>query len=251
MKINLKRIFAALRYLFWASPPYKWKLSMAECPSCGKSIFLHLRSDAFMTRCLRCKNNVTNLAIISVIKNLNIAEEESTWEMSTYGATHDFIKKTFYNFKSSEYVDSIESGKLINGILVQDATKTSFPSNSIFLITSNQVFEHIPNDLLAYKECFRILKKNGYLIFSIPLYDIPHTKQIAEIVNGKLVFNGVPEYHSSRTGGYRSAPTFWHHSINDIQQRVSNFGFEVNILNISISEAQKKPAIVICCKKLF
>ena len=156
MKIN--RIKAALLYISWSSPFWQWRINSGICPKCGKTKFLVMRRDAFMTRCLRCSNNVNNLAIIEIIKSLQLSPK-SSWEMSTYGATHEFLQNHSENYVCSEYSNHYSSGEIIDGTRIEDATSTSFENNSLELITSNQVFEHIPDDLSAFRECYRILKK--------------------------------------------------------------------------------------------
>lgn len=249
MKLNLKRIHAALVYLLWSNAPLKWRFSFSLCPRCGSSLFIHLRPDAFMTRCLRCSNNTNNLALIKVISDKRL-KFNTSWEMSTYGATHDFLKENSENFVSSEYKAGYQSGTYFNGYRVEDATNSSFKDNQFDLITSNQVFEHIPNDKSAYEECRRILKKGGILLFAVPLYDYPETKKKAEIVDGELKFFGEPEYHNSRLEGPASAPTFWHHSKNDLVKRVEMIGFEVKKAEVKLGKGQHEPATVFICKKL-
>jgi SAM-dependent methyltransferase len=51
-----------------------------------------------------------------------------------------------------------------------DACSLSFKDNFFDLIVSFDVFEHIPNDKLAVKECYRVLKPGGKLIFSVPAF---------------------------------------------------------------------------------
>lgn len=51
-----------------------------------------------------------------------------------------------------------------------DATKLPYPDNSFDVITSISVIEHIPNngDSLAIQEMWRVLKKGGKLIITVP-----------------------------------------------------------------------------------
>jgi predicted SAM-dependent methyltransferase len=100
----------------------------------------------------------------------------------------------------SEFFPGKTSGQLVNEVLNQDVQNLSFADSSIDLITSNQVFEHVPNDVLGYFECYRVLRKNCALIFSVPLYDIPKTTMLAESIDGRIQFYGEPEYHDTVRG---------------------------------------------------
>jgi SAM-dependent methyltransferase len=111
------------------------------------------------------------------------------------------------------------------------------------------VFEHVPDDIQGYRECYRVLKKGGALIFTVPLYEYTETKQLAAVTaNGVEIF-GEPEYHDSRTAGPKSALTFWRHSINDICTRVAEVGFDAELVDVMITPAQKSPAKVIYAVK--
>lgn len=240
------RLLAALRYLTWSDPIHKWRISRSSCPSCGGQYFISLRSDAFMTRCFSCGANGTNLSLIPVIKDHTKKTPALTaWEMSTYGGTLNYLRKNIPEVIESEFFPGKTSGQLVNGVLNEDVQNLSFKDSSIDLITSNQVFEHVPDDIQGYFECYRALRKSGALIFSVPLYDIHKTRTLAEVIDGRIQFYCEPEYHDSRAGGPQSALTFRHHSIHDISDRVGQAGFDVKLIDITISPSQKVPAKVI------
>lgn len=204
-----------------------------------------------MTRCLYCGANGTNLSLIPVIKNhMKGNPTFIAWEMSTYGGTLEYLKKNVPEVIESEFFPGKIPGQLVNGVLNEDVQNLSFKDSTIDLITSNQVFEHVPDDIQGYSECYRVLRKNGALIFSVPLYDIPQTRMLAEWADGRIKFHCEPEYHDSRSGGPKSALTFWHHSIHDIAKRVSRTGFDVNLIDVMISHFQKTPTKVIYALKI-
>ena len=120
-KNTYKRLGSTLRYLSWSNPIYKWRVMKSLCPNCNGRYFLSLGSNAFMTRCLKCRANVTNLSLIPVIKthliNHNVV---NCWEMSTYGATLDFLKTSFETVYESEYFPGEDSGEIVKGIMNQD-----------------------------------------------------------------------------------------------------------------------------------
>jgi len=49
-----------------------------------------------------------------------------------------------------------------------DATKLDFADNSFDIIIANHILEHIPDDMKAMKEMFRVLKDNGVAILQVP-----------------------------------------------------------------------------------
>src|SRR5687768_676659 len=115
------RLLAALRYLTWSDPIYKWRISRSFCPSCGGKYFLSLRSDAFMTRCLSCGANGTNLSLIPVIKSHTKTNPILTaWEMSTYGGTLYYLKENVSEVIESEFFPGKTPGQPVNGVLNED-----------------------------------------------------------------------------------------------------------------------------------
>lgn len=250
MKNIYTRLGSALRYLSWSNPVYKWRLMKSLCPNCNGEYFLSLGSDAFMTRCLKCRANITNLSLIPVVKtHLTSHKVVTCWEMSTYGATLNFLKKSFKIVYESEYFPDKDSGEIIDGIMNQDVQSLSFQDFSIDLITSNQVFEHVPNYIRGFKECYRVLQKGGALIFSVPLYDSPSTEKLAEIFDGKIIFYSSPEYHDSRTAGPKSALTFWRHSKHDICKKLMEVGFDAEIVYVTLPDLTIFPTPVVYAVK--
>jgi SAM-dependent methyltransferase len=224
-------------------PIYKWRLDRAECPLCGPSLFLVLSPYPVQIRCLRCKETVINLATVAVVKQLPVG---SAYELSTYGATFEYARKHFHPFQCSEYLPGAKPGTVVNGVRNEDVQQLSFPDDSFDLITSNQVFEHVPDYLRAFKECLRCLKPDGSLVFTVPMHYAPKIQQNAKLENGKMVWIGVPEYHGSRIAGPNSAPVFWRFSVHDIVSNVLAVGFRsAELIPVFLSSHQKHPQHVI------
>lgn len=245
----LKRLSTFANYLRRADPIYRWKFSKDECPRCGNSIFVALQKDPFMTRCLKCRANVTNLSLIPVIKNhfRENYKEKRAYELSTYGSTLDWLRMYFEQVYTSEYFPGRTRGEIVKDIQNEDIQNLTFEDESFDVITSNQVFEHVPDDVKGYAECYRVLRRGGSLIFSVPLYDIHETEQVAYLNNlGEVEFFHEPEYHDSRLEGAKSAPVFWHHSLNDIADRVKLVGFHrVELIDVIITSIQYIPSKVV------
>ena len=51
-----------------------------------------------------------------------------------------------------------------------DACNISYPDEFFELVVAFDVFEHIKDDKNAISEVYRVLKKNGFLIFSVPAF---------------------------------------------------------------------------------
>jgi SAM-dependent methyltransferase len=233
----IPRLLAAFRYLRLGDKPWKWRVRAGRCPACQGNFFIVFGNSAFHTRCLKCGATAVNLSMIPVISSHfgGRFAGRRAYEMSSYGATHDYLRRHFSEACFSEYFPGKPLGAMVDDVRNEDATQLSFAANQFDVVTSNQVFEHVPDDEGAYAECHRVLKSGGGLIFTVPLYDTPKTEQIARLsVEGTIEWLGEPEYHDSRLAGPQSAPVFWRHSINDIAERVAEAGFDsVRIVSVA------------------
>jgi len=174
------------------------------------------------------------------------ASTKDAYELSSYGATLIWLEKHMHSTTKSEYFPEHPTGATVGSILNQDVQKLTFPDACFDLVTSNQVFEHVPDDVAGYHETYRVLRPGGAMIFSVPLYDASSTLHTAELRNGKVIFFGEPEFHDSRIGGAKSAPVFWRHSRHDICSRVMQAGFsKAELQEITIAPSQRCPALVV------
>jgi len=69
----------------------------------------------------------------------------------------------------------------------EDVEALSFPDNSLDLIVSNDVFEHVPHPDKAFSECARVLKPGGVLLATIPFHAAENTSVTrAQLTDGRL-----------------------------------------------------------------
>lgn len=103
-----------------------------------------------------------------------------------------------------------------------DLTELPFEANHFDLLISNHVLEHIPNDLDAMKEIYRVLKSGGQAILQVP-FSLNSDKTIEDSSidtnEGREKFFG--QYDHVRIYG------------KDYMDRLRSVGFQVSLLNIS------------------
>lgn len=100
----------------------------------------------------------------------------------------------------SEYLGhSKKKGEVVNGLRHEDALDLSFQNSSLDLVVSQDVLEHVPDYLKAIEESYRVLKKGGLFILSIPFHinrDI--TQQRAKLQDDNVLeYSLPPEYHGN------------------------------------------------------
>jgi SAM-dependent methyltransferase len=95
-----------------------------------------------------------------------------------------------------------------------------FADASIDAIIAMDVFEHIPDEAAALRECHRVLNDGGYLIVSVPLPDhFRKTDEDKTIVKAAERTKFYGQYNHVRLYG------------EDIVDRIKPFGFDVAVVN--------------------
>jgi hypothetical protein len=76
-------------------------------------------------------------------------------------------------------------------------------------VTSTEVFEHVPNDNKGFFEIYRLLKKDRYFRFTVPLSDNPKTVERCFLQpDGTIIHQLEPEYHGNQIRGQGRVLTF-------------------------------------------
>lgn len=110
-----------------------------------------------------------------------------------------WLKGQCYNTEGSEYLgDMVPYGTYSNdGVRNETLTKLTWDDHKFDFILSFDVFEHIPNYIRAFKECSRILKPNGRILFTVPFvlnnkYNLMRARVRDD---GEIEHLLCPEYH--------------------------------------------------------
>ncbi|MGD9610380.1 MAG: class I SAM-dependent methyltransferase [Desulfovibrionaceae bacterium] len=153
--------------------------------------------------CPLCKMNSRQRLVAGLIlKNISkTSEPQSVYLMEYVTPIYDFLLKKFPMHKiiGSEYVGpQYKSGDSVGGIPHEDIECLSLATNSVDLIVSNDVFEHVFSPPRAFSECSRILKENGVMLATIPFkMHCQETIKRAEIVDGNIVNILPPIFHGN------------------------------------------------------
>ncbi len=152
--------------------------------------------------CPLCKMNNRQRLIATLVKQILSAKQmQHIYFMEQVTSIYNWAITTFKNHHivGSEYLGyEYEAGAVINGIRHEDVENLSFADNSLDLIVSNDVFEHVPNPAKAFAECVRVLKTGGVMLATIPFHS-DNEKSItrAKLVNGQLEHILPPAYHGN------------------------------------------------------
>ena len=125
----------------------------------------------------------------------------------------------------SEYLGhDVPGGTEIEGIRHEDALALSFEDESLDVIVSNDVLEHVPDIDGAVAEAARVLRPGGSFFFSIPFHNgADETVRRAALEGGEVVELLEPQYHGNPMSE-KGSLVFYDHGW-DILARLEGAGF--------------------------
>ena len=151
--------------------------------------------------CPECHlNNRVRAAIHFLEKNLQCRANSSIYISEQRSQLYAYLKSKYKHLIGSEYLgsripfgDTDKSSQIRN----ESLTKLTFKEHSFDYVLSFDVLEHIPNYVQGLKECFRVLRQNGRLLFTVPFrLDAKENIIRAEVdINGQIKHILPPEYH--------------------------------------------------------
>jgi len=163
--------------------------------------------------CPECQLNNRQRAMIHIIKQAVLEQKKKNnpenseiklYAMEQITPLFSWLKNNLdLDCIGSEYLgEDIKPGSLVNGIIPnmrhENVQDLSFDSNSLDLIVSNDVLEHVDQPHLAISEMGRILKPEGEVFISVPFYTNRQSSESrAGFVNGKLVHHLSEQYHGN------------------------------------------------------
>jgi SAM-dependent methyltransferase len=196
-----------------------------SCPLCGVSVLVRLSRDAVGVRCLRCGASAITLAVGSVLPFVrpNFCTER-VYELSSRGPLFEFLQRKVGDLTFSEYFDGIAPGTMRNDVRCEDVQRLTFADASFDLVTSTEVFEHVPDDRRGFAEIRRVLRPGGGFIFTVPLSDQDATVERARLEGNQIRYLLPPEYHDDRIRG-RGTVLVYRDYGRDITGRLLEAGF--------------------------
>jgi SAM-dependent methyltransferase len=180
------------------------------CPSCG-----------FNSRMRALYALVTEELQVRPTARIYLAEQ----------VTHGYriYKSRFPNLIGSEYLGAtLTPGReyVHDGARVrhEDHTDLSFAAESLDVVITQDVFEHIPDYRQALRESRRVLKPGGCMAFSIPFFSWqPETETLVQVMpDGTLEHLRPPEYHGNPLG---NGSLCFHHLGWDVLDELRAAGF--------------------------
>lgn len=247
----------------------KTALYFGYCPPCAKrTLFLIGRYDREELRCIHCagnsrqrlvgyiiklilcylqKNLIDDMDVLKktlenrdyIGKSLNSVAKNITmknyiiYEPDNRGPVHHSLKY-YQKYVCSEYFPERELGKMFNNIRNEDLHNLSFSNNSLNMIITQDIFEHLPIPDRAFREIYRVLKSKGVHILTVPLGKISgrRKKTIKLIDENENILVFPVRYHQDIIDRSRSKVyTEWGYDLLDSLSGIGFFSFIVHFTN--------------------
>ncbi|WP_246517185.1 glycosyltransferase [Clostridium aciditolerans] len=140
-------------------------------------------SDTENFSCPHCYSHDRERHIIKYFDKLKIWDRHIIGNKVLHIAPENHIQKIVGDLNIKEYVCG-DLHPINKSIIEMDITNIQFEDKYFDFIICNHVLEHIPDDLKAMKELFRVLKKGGYAVLQTP-----YSPEINESFENKNINN--------------------------------------------------------------
>ena len=220
-----------------------------QCNLCG-GVVIRWSPNVFGNRCVRCLSTQIHRAMGLAVDSLCLPGDARVYELSSRGALFRHLRRQFRDFHFSEYFDDVPPGGIRNGVPCQDVQDLMLPSGMFDLVTSTEVFEHVPDDVKGFSEINRVLKPGGWLVFTVPLTRNPVTvERTRRFPDGRVEHLLPPEYHSDRLRGRRKILAYRNYG-TDIVDRLRGAGLTPEVLTIGSDRFMVSGTSVVTGRKM-
>lgn len=227
--MNTNKIFKALSIVNLR----QLRIRKGVCPLHGASLFLKLNNSMLGIRCSVCGAAPIATSIATILQDLiPDYRNKKHYELSSRGPFFEFLNKNVRDLTYSEYFEDVPQGEYKEDVQCQDIQHLTFVDSEFDVVTSTEVFEHVPDDAEGFGEIFRVLRNEGVFIFTVPLFSVEQTVTRALVENNKIRYLLPPAYHDDSIRGVGKVLVFRDYGM-DIVSRLENVGFKnVNIINV-------------------
>jgi SAM-dependent methyltransferase len=177
----------------YVSKIYLWQVRRCQC--CDRfTIFLSNSAGAEFRTCLFCSANERYELLATEIKTRfgGRLSEMNVLELDPHSPLREILKEA-RTYTRSFYESGKSGSTRPDGAVCEDVTALTFGDETLDLIISSDVLEHVPFLDKAFSESARVLRPGGAHLFTVP--PRAKTKKRADIVDGKIHYLETPEYH--------------------------------------------------------
>jgi hypothetical protein len=122
-------------------------------------------------KCFKCRSTDRERLVYMYLKEERKIFEDSSVEKVLHIAPEERLSNELAKAEFKEYVrgDLFEGYTYDEKVENIDVRDIPYPDNYFDLIICNHVLEHVPEDMEAIKELFRVTKPSGFAILQVPI----------------------------------------------------------------------------------
>jgi SAM-dependent methyltransferase len=175
------------------------------CASCGA-----------ITRIRFAAEWISRAAMNAPKPTVYLTEQLTPLYKALRGRFPDFIGSEFVPSASERFVATQKlrwyTGNVEESVRHEDGTALTFANESIDVIGSFDVLEHIPNYLAALSEFHRVLRTGGQVLISVPFLPASASTLVRARIksDGSIEHLETPEYHGNPTAASDGILCFYH-----------------------------------------
>ncbi|MEW6003074.1 MAG: glycosyltransferase, partial [Nitrospirota bacterium] len=233
------------------------------CTVCGEQTFFTKSGENLRETfiCKNCGSNSRNRHLAKVLckavggKNISSLTELVThypylkiYEAQASGSINSILKG-LDGYICSEFFSDVKPGSSEKGTRCEDLQNLSFTEKSFDMVISQDVFEHVRDPWLAFKEVYRVLRPSGYHIFTIPYYKDSKSIRRVQIEGDKDIYILPKVFHGD---GVRDGLVYTNFGY-DLLEYLDSVGFSTEIVwsnNQDLDENQIHCNVVFVSKKV-
>ena len=163
-----------------------------RCEHCGASLRYRLQARAIAT-----VHGAIGLSLAE-LSELPPFCDSDLYEPGVIGPFRKYTR-SMPGYINSFYWPDVELGETRDGVRCEDLRALTLADDSLDLVVSSDIFEHVRGPTQAFAEIFRVLRSGGYHVFTVPVrWPLPsQTKQLVDCSGSEDVFLVPPRYHGS------------------------------------------------------
>ena len=226
-----------------------------QCNLCGhQGKFLNPDRDKEGWHCTNCSSSSRNRMVMHALgKMLGLAGQPAyLWpqnknfkilEPCPRGFQATLLREKFDYFEPEFDAEKIKAGA--DPRKYADIQNLAFADETFDAVIASEVFEHVREDHRGFQEVYRVLKRDGTFIMTVPYnHQRLETLVCVQVEGDRDVFLTEPRYHGG--GG---ATLEYRQYGRDVLSRLRQVGFAVGYVECAIPRYQIHPHGFMICKK--
>jgi Methyltransferase domain len=219
--------FRRLRRRVLPNLQYLPRTRIRRCRACQTtSLFVQFGADEEFRFCLLCTANLRYEMLCEYIRDTYTLEKLDILELDPASPLQSLLSRG-RTYTRTFFRPNLERGSMgEDGARVEDITALTLKGESLDLIVSADVLEHVPDAPAAFSESYRVLRPGGSHVFTVP--NEAKTIRRAVVENGEVRHLAKPEYHSDPLDP-NGILAFWHYG-PDMQEQFGDCGLKFAIV---------------------